>query len=58
MGRYTLSLLGGLVIWVFKKFKKPYNECFDNKYSDIIGVALVLFVFYAVVFILYLFHIF
>jgi mannitol-specific phosphotransferase system IIBC component len=58
MGHYDLRLLGGLVIWVFKKFKKTYNECFENKHSAIIGVALILFIFYAIIFIMYLFHLF
>jgi len=37
-GIYNLELLGGIVIWLFKRCKVPLKDCIHkNKYALLIG---------------------
>jgi hypothetical protein len=54
MGYYSVSLLGGLVYWAIKKFKKPFKECVYYKHAFIIGCIFIIVVFYLVLCVLYL----
>jgi hypothetical protein len=49
-----VKIVGGIVYCIFKKFKKPINECVNYKHSFIIGCLFIVFVFYATLYILYL----
>ena len=54
MGAGFVRLIGAFVYFVFKRFKLPFKDCLNFKYSIVIGFIFIVIVFYLVLYVLHL----
>jgi hypothetical protein len=54
-GYSNLKAVGGVVIWVFTFFKKPFKECLNHKHAFVIGFISVISITYIVILFISLF---